>query len=104
MMAVDMAVFGPYGKRRERAYTMTAYFPNADGHLVAKELSGPQTLDEWVSAWDFATSGFVHAGLASTGVCEDYRDMFKELCEVYPRCWFIGALAEWEFRFEQAPR
>ena len=104
MLSFDMAVFGPFGERREQAFTMTAYQQNAEGLYIAKSVPGPQTLDEWLEAWAFVTSAFIHADVAHQGVMESYRDKFAARARAHPRAWWVAATAEWEFRHEFAPQ
>ena len=82
---------------------MTTHMFNADGKLTSREVPGPSSYEDWAQAWDFATSGFLHAGLASRGACEDDAEAFHSHARVYPRYWWLAANAEWSYRFEVAP-
>ena len=48
MLGFDMGVWGPYGSRRERAYTMLAHVQTADGTYIPKEVPGPEM---WLTGW-----------------------------------------------------
>ncbi|MDP6955271.1 MAG: hypothetical protein QF599_04785, partial [Planctomycetota bacterium] len=61
---------------------------------------GAQCLEDWLEGWAFATTGFVMGAVVERGVADAYRDHFRNMCENYPKAWWIACQAEWEFRFE----
>ena len=102
MLGFDMGVYGPYGGRRERAFSMTACIKNAEGVYVSKEIPGAQNFEEWEAAWDFATVGFVMGGFIDRGVADAYKAFFKKLAMNYPSVWWMAYQADWQLRHEWA--
>ena len=102
MLAFDMGVWGPFGARRERLFSMTAYVQNADGTYIARELPGAQCYEDWEAAWDFATVGFVMGNHVDRGTADAYKTFFKKMALYYPACWWLAYQAEWQLRHEWA--
>ena len=48
---VDLWVWQPYGRRALRASKFRAWFPDGAGGYIAKELPGPASWSQWLSAW-----------------------------------------------------
>ena len=44
LLAFGMAVWAPYGQRRDRNFVFSAHHRNAAGEWVTKEVPGPPTL------------------------------------------------------------
>ncbi len=102
-MGFDMGVWGPYSARRGRHFALTTHHRNANGDYVTKEIPGPQSLEDWLEGWTFATTGFTMGKVVERGVAEAYRNHFATMARTYPKSWWICAQAEWECRFEWAP-
>ena len=78
MLAFDMGVWGPFGTRHERAYTLSAHVQSADGSWMTKEVPGAQSWEDWDVAWDFASVCWVMAGIIEKGVADTYHDYVKK--------------------------
>ena len=102
ILAFDMGVWGPWGGRRERTFTLMAHVQGVDGTYMPKELPGPRSLEDWCAAWDFATVAYVMCGAISEGVASAYKKFFVQLAKNYPKCWWLAAQVEWQLRHEWA--
>ena len=77
---------------------MTAHIPAADGSYIPKELPGVQNIEDWCSAWDFASVGYVMADVLDQGIADSYKIFFKMQAENYPSTWWLAYKADWELR------
>jgi hypothetical protein len=103
LLGFDMGVWGPYSSRRERSMMCTAHHLNAFGKWVPHQVPGAECIEDWLEAWAFATSGFVHGAVVERGVADAYRDAFKIMCGNYEKSWWICSSADWEYRHEYVP-
>ena len=102
ILAFDMGVWGPYGGRRERAFTMMAAVKTVDGTYLPKEVPGPRNVEDWTTAWEFATATFIMGGAMSEGVATAYRKHVTRVASNFPQHWHIVANADWKLRHEWA--
>eukprot|EP00959_Pyramimonas_sp_CCMP1952_P089342 1868751-Pyramimonas_sp.AAC.1 len=57
MLACDLGIWGPCDARRHRAVALAAHHWNDAGEWIPKRFHGPGCLEDWLGAWNFATSG-----------------------------------------------
>ena len=103
LLAFDMAIWGPFGDRRERHFSLTVHHLTANGEYIPKLISGAQSLEDWLDAWEFATVPFVMGRVVEHGVADAYKAHIREMASGYPEAWWVFALGDWEYRYEVAP-
>lgn len=105
----DFGVLRPFGLRLERTLKFHAHFWDpTKGELVAKELPGPPSLEEWLRSWKVYAFILVALGAATRARLERYRDKVIALTAKYGHIrgesWWIIALADQRMRSERMER
>ena len=90
---VDFAIFGPHGKRLQKAKRQKAMIW-CDGHFVTRNLEGPVSVDDWVRSWRVFRTAMIMLEGASVGTLDAYEKGVVGLAAMYPTCWGIISVAD----------
>ena len=102
----DFGVLRPFGQRLERTLKFHARcWDPIKAELVAKELPGPPSVDEWLRSWKVFTFIMLALGAVTRARLERYRDKIVGLSAKFGRLrgctWWIIALADQRMRSER---
>jgi hypothetical protein len=102
----DFGVLRPHGQRLERALKFQANcWDPAKGELVAKELPGPPSIEEWLRSWKVFSFILVALGAVTRARLERYRDTIVALNSKFGQLrgctWWIIAMADHRMRCER---
>ena len=103
---VDLALFGPHGKRALRKLTLVAFtFQVESGTWRRTEIPGPPDFSTWWKAWQVLKTTLLLLKSVSTERLEQYGEHVRHLVETYgSEVWFLVYQAEDRFRSEEMDR
>ena len=98
---VDLAVWGPYGRRLQKRLKMTGLIMGANGKLEQQQLYGPPNVDEWVAGWTVFKTGSIMLGHMTPATCDHWSKMVLNYAKMYgPSVWPLIYQSEVRARLE----
>jgi len=102
---VDLAVWGPYGRRLQKRLKMTGLIMGANGKLEQQQLYGPPNVDEWVAGWTVFKTGSIMLGHMTPATCDHWSKMVLNYAKMYgPSVWPLIYQSEVRARLEHMDR
>ena len=103
---VDLALFGPHGKRALKRLSMVAFSYQVEtGTWKRSEVPGPPDFATWWRAWLVLKTTLLLLNCVSTERLEQYGEHIRHLVETYgPEVWFLVYQADDRFRSEEMER
>ena len=97
----DFGVWQPYGRRAARAQKFRVFHSLGDGSFLAKELPGPQNLQQWTASWRVFKVAALSIGIVSIAALQTYEKCIEKLTLQWPKVWGLIALADDKARAER---
>ena len=102
---VDLAIWGPYGRRIQKKLRMKGLVLQASGRLATSELYGPPNFEEWMAGWNVFKTGCIMLGEISPAVCDLWSSMIRTYAVRYGQeLWPLVYQADVRARLEHLPR
>jgi len=102
---VDLAVWGPYGRRIQKKLKLSGFIMGANGQLQHAQLFGPPCVEEWVKGFAVFKTGAIMLGELSPAVCDHWMKMIVDYTRRYgPSVWPMIYQAEVRARLEHLER
>jgi len=102
---VDLAVWGPFGRRIQKKLKMSGLVMGADGQLHMSLLYGPPSVEEWVAGWTVFKTGAIMLGTITPSTCDHWAKMVVGYARTYgPALWPLVYQAEVRARLEHLER
>ena len=102
---VDLAVWGPFGRRIQKKLKLSGLIMGANGSLQQSQLFGPPCLEEWIAGFTVFKTGSVMLGELTPSVCDHWMKNIAEYARRYgPSVWPMIYQAEVRARLEHLER
>eukprot|EP00435_Cladocopium_sp_Y103_P036794 s2680_g9.t1 len=90
----DFALFGPFGRKTQRAQRFRTFVMTGGGQFYARELPGPNGIDQWRASFRVYRTAMLMLGALSMSAAVAYESMVERLDRVYKGCWHLITQAD----------
>ncbi|CAK0796788.1 unnamed protein product, partial [Prorocentrum cordatum] len=87
-----------------RADKFRAWFPTGGGSYTAKELPGPENLQQWESSWRVFAAARLMIMPVTRPALELCAEKIRQLVQLWPECWHLIVMADDQMRAEHLHR
>jgi len=102
---VDMAVWGPYGRRIQKKLQFEGMVQQSDGKFAVAKLFGPPSLAAWLEGWAVFRTGSVMLGELTPSTCDVWAKVMTHYSKTYGQVmWALIYQADVRGRLEHLER
>jgi hypothetical protein len=100
----DFALWGPFGRKAQRAGKFRAWLMAPGGGYFSKELPGPECMTHWLASWRVFAVACIMLELISEAALQSYERMIEKLTRLWPSAWHLVVIADDKCRAEHLER
>ena len=101
---VDMAVWGPFGRKALKHNKFRTWIPDGAGGYESRELPGQENHTAWLVSWRVFVSAALMLGLAASASLEAYESKIERLLRLWADAWHLIYVADDLLRAEGIER
>ena len=102
---VDLAIWGPFGRRLQKKLQLCGMVMQADGSFQNVRLYGPPCIEEWVRGFNVFKTGAIMLNAISHATLDNYMKHIVNFARLYgPKVWALIYQADVRARLEHVER